>query len=1046
MAVLRLVPFALLALLAACGDRGAETPSSAPATTATAPTPPSPPPPAALAEEIVALDHFGAHHDQTTVLHALGDGLVVTAGLDGVARVWNVVASPPLVAVLEGHVGSIHHVASKRDADGVWILTSSVDETARLWRLEEGRVVRSTRLLGHGREVLEGGFLSRGGDPVIWTFSLDGSARLWSADGRKIARLDAKHAPIAGVVASPSGERLLLLAPEGAARLVDTRGQTVHEFAGEAASAEGALFSNDGRRLLLYGPEGPPRLFDRDGTTVATLEGHRAQVLDAACSPTGLLATASLDATVRLWSADGAPLARLEGHGGAVHQVSFSPDGALVLTTASDRKVRLWGTDGHAVADFGGSDSPLVAAAFSPDGDRVLARPFERGPARVYDLAGHLRLVAEGPTDRAVMVSYVPGAPAIVTVDRDLTPHAFRTDESGGTGTAAAAPPWGADGDVPHRGDYAGTVACARCHLEAYEGWAASSHARTSTFANAVDLPREVQEGETVRHPPGWSRFGGDVEHGWWVETLNEHGEVQRYPMTIVAGHLRIRFFVTKMPDGRLQVLPGMLEVPTGEWFDYTDLIFGAPMPDFMTPPVVKPGDRSFWTGPVRSWDAKCAQCHMSGKVPREPGPDGVGPRITWRAYAVDCEACHGPGRNHAEAWARLEMDRPLRRLETLDRNGRTHVCTRCHQEGEVLDPPYRMGQDLYEYIDPTLVIDPERADPSGRSLELIYDGLPFSTSACANAGGLTCSTCHAPHGSDEPSLLRHPHEDGSFCVECHRAYVEEPQSHTHHDPEDAGGTCVACHMPFLTIERGHGAVADHTIGIPRIGLVADRVQTDACTWCHQGGRNAPGGVPTLETAALAEAYEGWWPGRGWPRPWMAALAKARTATPGAWRDLVEVLGSDAPREARASAALLLGRYPDEAAAAILEASRSDDSLIRRSAVKALADVRSPAANARLLDALSDPSWAVRLAAARTSLDGWERARANRPLLMALLPVLEEDARRVPDDDQRWFRLGAAFDLAGDREGALRAYERELALDPFADAVREYVGRLRQGR
>jgi hypothetical protein len=248
--------------------------------------------------------------------------------------------------------------------------------------------------------------------------------------------------------------------------------------------------------------------------------------------------------------------------------------------------------------------------------------------------------------------------------------------------------------------------------------------------------------------------------------------------------------------------------------------------------------------------------------------------------------------------------------------------------------------------------------------------------------------------------------------------------------------------MPFLGIERGHGAVADHTIGVPSPGLAGDRVAVDACTGCHAGGRTARPDAPRLGAEGLAEAYARWWP-EARPRPWMQALAAARTARPEAHEALVSVLGQrDLPRLVRASAARLLERYAPASEPALLRATEDADSLVRRAALAALAAVPSEAASRRLLEALSDGSRGVRIAAARAALSGWERVRKDPALLAALLPVLEEDAGAVPDDDLRWFLLGAARELAGDTAGALRAYRRQLALDPFAHHVRRHVGEL----
>ncbi|MFM8979850.1 MAG: ammonia-forming cytochrome c nitrite reductase subunit c552 [Planctomycetia bacterium] len=590
----------------------------------------------------------------------------------------------------------------------------------------------------------------------------------------------------------------------------------------------------------------------------------------------------------------------------------------------------------------------------------------------------------------------------------------------------AAAPAVGA------AGAFAGSEACAGCHGEVHARWAASTHALTVRPARADSMAPEALAGLEVEHGPGRTRFVREGE-AFWARTLGPDGQPARFPVTHVVGRTRIEMLLTRLPDGRRQVLPAMREHGTGTWFDYTALYFAGPGGDRAVPPAVAPGEPSFWTGPVRSWDAQCSRCHLSGReAVAEPSVGAE--RTRQRAWGLDCESCHGPGAAHVRHHeGTAEGPDPVLRLRTLSRREQVDTCLACHMEAEEIAPGWQPGRgvDLLEHLDPSLLDDPDRVDPAGRPLELVYAGVSFWSSRCAQQGELTCQSCHDPHGGEHRGAMRGPPRDDAQCASCHGAIVAQGAAHSHH-PAGAGGVrCVDCHMPLLTVERGHGAVTDHTIGVPRPGLVSDRVAQDACTWCHAGGRGAPPGAPPLSEQGVRTAHGRWWP-QARPAPaWLEAIAAARRrAFDGPSRLLALLADREAPRLARATAPTLLARYAREAGQPVLAYAQDPDSLVRRRVAPLLASDPRPEAWAALGTLLGDASAPVRAAASRAALGAAARLQPDAALLARVRAELAAQAAAVPDDDLRWARLADACALAGDAAGEREAVERWALLDP----------------
>ena len=100
-----------------------------------------------------------------------------------------------------------------------------------------------------------------------------------------------------------------------------------------------------------------------------TLAGHGDCLGRIAWSPDGrLLATPSLDRTVRLWDVSSGSWRALTGHTDGVISVAWSPDGHSLASGAKDGSVRLWDVEKGACRAILPHGTTAPAVAWSPDG------------------------------------------------------------------------------------------------------------------------------------------------------------------------------------------------------------------------------------------------------------------------------------------------------------------------------------------------------------------------------------------------------------------------------------------------------------------------------------------------------------------------------------------------------------------------------------------------------------------------------------------------------------------------------------------------------
>jgi len=211
-----------------------------------------------------------------------------------------------------------------------------------------------------------------------------------------------------------------------------------------------------------------------------------------------------------------------------------------------------------------------------------------------------------------------------------------------------------------------------------------------------------------------------------------------------------------------------------------------------------------------------CMFCH-NGYPAVEPGQDSVGADPIYPAQmpeGIDCQRCHGPGRQHIEA---VQSGQPKEKIQAaivnpkrLPAESQMEVCMQCHLETTTFPLPnaiqrfgrgafsYRAGEPLAGYI---LQFDHAKGSGHEEKFEIASSAYRLRQSACflKSKGALQCTSCHDPHSvpRGEAAVAHY----AAVCKSCH--------SNAHAPSPD----CASCHMPKRRTEDVvHVAVTDHKI------------------------------------------------------------------------------------------------------------------------------------------------------------------------------------------------------------------------------------------
>ncbi|MBX2864326.1 MAG: DnaJ domain-containing protein [Leptolyngbyaceae cyanobacterium MAG.088] len=284
------------------------------------------------------------HTDVVSGVAIARDGKkLVTSSYDQTLRLWSL-KTGGLLKTFSDHSKAIHCVAFSWDSK--FIASGSADKTIKIWDVRTGALLRSfgNLIAGHTDTVTALAFSPN--HQFLASASLDKTVRLWAVkSGKEIYALKEYAEPILALAMGWDGKTIAYGGKGSSISMRHTKtGKPIRSLPTDeqpnravAMSRQGFLLAlASGADIVIWNRQYQKRLFK--------LKGHTEAISALAFSGDNqTLVSGSYDKTIKLWDiTTGQLIDTLMGHQAAVCSVAYGLNGKIIASSSADNTAKIW--------------------------------------------------------------------------------------------------------------------------------------------------------------------------------------------------------------------------------------------------------------------------------------------------------------------------------------------------------------------------------------------------------------------------------------------------------------------------------------------------------------------------------------------------------------------------------------------------------------------------------------------------------------------------------------------------------------------------------